>query len=251
MDLTILGCGGTWPGKGGACSGYLVREDGFNLWIDLGTGTLANLQRTIDLLDVDAVIVSHAHPDHFVDLYPYFYARLFDPSHPSALPLFTPPGAFDRIASLLSGSGAGIDNMRRVFDARTVEPGEQFRAGPFTVRTQPMCHTVPTLGMRLEGSDGATLAYSADTGPTDELVDLAWHTDLLLSEATMGAEQQSRDPIHLTGRQAGEHAARAGTGRLVLTHLWPSTDRDRVRLEAASAYDGPLELAAEGMEVTI
>ena len=75
MELTVLGTSGTWPGPGGATSGFLVQHDGFNLWVDAGTGTFSRLQQHIAVADIHAVLVTHAHPDHFVDLYSCFYAR--------------------------------------------------------------------------------------------------------------------------------------------------------------------------------
>ncbi len=245
----MLGGQGTWPDAGGACTGYLLRTDGFTLWIDLGTGTMANLQRHIGLLDVDAVVISHRHPDHLLDLFPYFYARLFHPEHPMGLPLYCPPGLVDGVTALLSDQGGAM--VEKVFDVRAVEPGESFGVGPFRVRTAPMRHPVPTLGMRVEAG-GVALAYSADTGPTDELVGLARDADLLLSEATWLEVPGGAEPLHLTAGQAGEHAARAGAAELVLTHVrWMNTDRDGGLERASTAFGKPAALAEEGTRVTL
>jgi ribonuclease BN (tRNA processing enzyme) len=244
MRLVVLGAHGTWPLPGGATSGYLLQHDGFNLWVDLGTGTLANLQRHVGLLDVGAAVISHRHPDHLVDLYPFFYARLFHPERPAGLPLFAAPEVLDRVRALVSDQGAA--DMARVFDHRMVEPGQEFRAGPFRVRTAPMYHPVPTLGMRVEAG-GKAVAYSADTGPTEELVQLARGADVLVSEATWPDPPADGPPTHLSGAQAGEHAARAGVGRLVLTHIWPTYDPSAVAERAAGRFDGPVILAEEGL----
>lgn len=246
MRLTVLGADGTSPRAGGATSGYLLRSNGFHLWIDMGTGTMANLQRHVSLLEVDAVVISHAHPDHFVDIYPYFYARYFHPEQPRDLPLFAPPGMFERAAGLLTGpSGADIS---RVFQARAVEPGESFEVGPFRISTEAMMHPVPTLGLRLDDGSGV-LAYSADTGPTDALVGLARDADVLVCEATWSDTREGWPPIHLTATQAGEHAARAGADRLVLTHVWPTNDRRQTAQRANEAFDGTVLMAEEGLEV--
>ena len=104
VRLTVLGTGGGWARPNGAASGYLLQEDGFNLWVDAGTGTMANLQRHVGLLDVHAVVVSHQHFDHFLDLYPYFLARQYAPGeHPPAIPFFAPPGMFDHARRSRSG----------------------------------------------------------------------------------------------------------------------------------------------------
>jgi ribonuclease BN (tRNA processing enzyme) len=209
---------------------------------------MANLQRHIGLLDLDAVIFSHEHPDHFLDLYPYFYARLFHPENPAPLPLFAPPGAFGRARSLVSDSGRV--NMGRAFDVREVDPGDDIQIGPFRILTAPMRHPVPTLGMRFE-ADGATLAYSADTGPTEALVSLSRGADVLMSEATWLEAPQEVEPLHLTGREAGEHAARAGVGTLLLTHIWPTFDHEEVADRARETFQGPVVLAREGLEVDL
>jgi ribonuclease BN (tRNA processing enzyme) len=240
MELVALGVGGGWARVGGAACGYLVRSDGFTLWIDAGTGTMANLQRYVELGDVDAVAVSHRHFDHFLDLYPYFLAMRLDPERGSRkVPLFAPPGMFEHALQLEGDLG-------EVFDPHVVEPGATFEAGPFLLQTAPMRHPVPTLGMRIEAS-GAVLAYTADTGPCDEAVALARGADVLLSEATWLDPHDGIGPIHLTASEAGRQATQAGVARLVLTHIWPATDRDRVAERAAASFHGPVIVAEEGM----
>lgn len=209
---------------------------------------MANLQRHSDVLDVDAVAISHRHPDHLVDLYPFFYARMFHPDRPRGLPVYAAPEVFDHARALLTDQGGA--ELGSVFDLRTVEPGSEFEAGPFLIATGQMAHPVPTLGMRIR-TDEAVLAYSADTGPTDELVRLADGAETLVSEATWPDPPPDARPIHLSGRQAGEHAARAGVGRLILSHVWPTHDREIVAERARSAFDGAVELAAEGLEVEV
>ena len=250
MELIVLGKDGMWASRGGATAGYLVRHDGFSMWVDLGTGTLANLQRHIGLLDVGAVVVSHRHPDHLVDLFPYLYARVYGSDQPPmGTPLFGPPDLFDRVRALISGAGA--DELATSFQLTEVTPGEEVQAGPFRIRTAGMAHPVPTLGLRVE-TDGGVLSYTADTGPTDAIVDLAKDADLLVSEASWqddGAEYPA--DLHLNARQAGEHGRRAGAKRLLLTHIKPTLDRDISRTEAASAFEGEVMLAAEGMVVEV
>ena len=102
MELTVLGSSGTWPNADTATSGYLVQHDGFNLWMDAGTGTLANLQQHIDIPDLDAIVISHEHPDHFVDLYPAFYAWHYGELGEPGLPVFVPTDFSQRLADLVS-----------------------------------------------------------------------------------------------------------------------------------------------------
>ena len=243
MELIVLGSEGGWATPGGAACGYLLHLDGFNLWLDAGTGTMANLQEHIGLRDVDAVVISHRHFDHFLDLYPYFLALRLDQERRGRVPLFAPPGFFEHALQLEAKLG-------EVFAPAVVEPGATFEAGPIRVRTAPMAHPVPTLGMRFE-VDGRALAYSGDTGPCDELVDLARHSDVLLCEATWLERPEGWDLIHLTAAEAGEHAARAEAASLILTHIWPTNDLDKATQQAGAAFGGPAQLAAPGMSVKL
>lgn len=248
MELTVLGASGTWPSGGAATSGYLVRHEGFNLYVDAGTGTLANLQRHIRIADIHGILISHEHPDHFVDLYPTFYARHYGSLGTPGLPLYAPIGFATKLEGLLSEDGRAA--MRLAFTCHELEPGEGFELGPFRVRTEPMEHLgLPALGFRLE-TGGAALAYTGDTGPTAAIETLAAGADLLLAEATW-QDGDELLPFHLSARQAGEHAARAGVGRLVLTHIWPTADRDRSREQAGEAFGGPVEVAVEGLRLEV
>jgi ribonuclease BN (tRNA processing enzyme) len=248
VELTVLGCGGTWADPGGATSGYLVREDGFNVWLDCGTGTLARLEQIIPMSEIDAVLVSHAHPDHFVDLYPCFYARHYAGKGEPGLPLFCPAGFFDQVGGLVSSESRDV--MATAFNWLELHDEADFEIGPFRVKARNMAHIgVPALGYRIE-VDGRALAYSGDTGPSEHLVELARDADVFLCEATW-QEGMELLPFHLSGRQAGEHARAAGVERLVLTHIWPSLDKELSRVEAAETFSGPIDIAREGMVIPI
>jgi ribonuclease BN (tRNA processing enzyme) len=248
VELIVLGAHGTWPPSEGATSGYLVRHDGYDLWVDMGSGTMANLQRYTGMFDVDAVAVSHVHPDHLVDLYMYFFARVFSPERPTGTPLFVPPGLLELFVGLLQDDA--MQEIANSFKVVEVSPGDPFEAGPFRVSTWPMAHPVPTLGMRIE-ADGEVLSYTADTGPTDEVGPLAQGADLLLAEATWQQPEQETDAIHLTAKQAGDVAAGADARRLMLTHIRPHLDRERSREDAASRFGGEVLLAEEAVTVEI
>jgi len=248
VKLTVLGCSGTWPNDGTATSGYLVQHDGFNLYLDAGTGTLANLQEHIKIADIHAIAITHEHPDHFVDLYPTFYARFYGELGEHGLPVFVPLEFRQKLADVVS-----IDSqvgMHTAFAFHEVPPGDGFEIGPFRVKTEHMEHLgLPALGYRIE-ADGQVLAYTGDSGPTQHIEALAEGADVLLAEATW----QDRDdllPFHMSARQAATHAREAGVGRLILTHIWPTLDR-RVSLEqAGEEWEGPIALATEGMQLEV
>jgi len=244
MRLTVLGCSGTFPGPDSPCSSYLVEADGFRLLVDAGNGALGPLQRHADLLAPDAAIISHLHGDHYLDLLPYTYARRYHPDGAApALPLHAPSDLPQQLKASFGAATSSAELVDEVYDIRTLAPGRR-EIGPFALTLARMAHPVECYGMRLEAG-GGTLAYSADTGPCDALLELAADTDVLLCEATFGAGGGPPD-LHLSGRQAGEYAARAGAGRLLLTHLVPWGDAGRTRDAATAAYAGPVDVVASG-----
>jgi ribonuclease BN (tRNA processing enzyme) len=241
--MTVLGGCGAWPAAGQACSGYLVEHDGFRLLIDPGYATLPRLLEHTDADDIDAVLVSHGHPDHCADLNPLLRARALrdDPSPP--LPVYTLPGALDAVLAL--------DPPRMLAAAYTLydlAPGE---IGPFTVDIRMLPHFVPNAGVRLSAA-GAVLAYTGDTGPSPDVVELARGADILLAEATYVDEVPAADAPYLTSaRQAGRQASQAGVDRLVLTHLWPGTDPLAAQDAAAATFVGLIAVAAAGLVVDV
>ncbi len=246
MRMTVLGGCGAWPAAGRACSGYLIEDEGFRLFVDPGYATLPRLLRHVAAADVDAVLVSHGHPDHCADLNPLLRARALDADPPPRLPVHTLPGALDRVLAL--------DRPGMLDDAFVLRPftaGSDFEVGPFAVRTFALPHFVPNAGLRLTGG-GRVLAYTGDTGPCRELAELARDADLFLAEATYPDQVPAEDARYLSSaEQAGGHAARAGAARLMLTHLWPGTVAGRAIEAARRAYDGPVEVAREDETVRL
>jgi ribonuclease BN (tRNA processing enzyme) len=248
VELIVLGSGGTWPRPGGATSGYLVRHDGFTLWVDAGTGTFSRLQDHVAIPDLGGVLITHGHPDHFVDVYPAFYARHYGGLGEPGLPLYAPEDFWGHMADLMSEDGQDV--AATSFDVNGIPAGTTFELGPFRVTSFEMTHIgVQSLGYRIEAG-GTTLAYTGDTGPCEEAVKLAEGADVFLCEATW---RHGDDLLyfHLSARQAAEHATRGGVGRLLLTHIWPTLDPDGSRTEAAEAFDGPIEVARGGMKLEV
>ncbi len=243
MKLTVLGCAGTFPSAESSCSGYLVEHDGFRLVLDLGSGALGALQRHVGLFDVDAVYVSHVHADHCIDLVAYSYARRYHPGGiPPRLPVYGPKGLGARLCGAFEEPP--VDGLLDVFDFREVPVGRQ-AIGPFTVTSARMNHPVECHGLRLEAG-GRSLVYSGDTATSPALVELARDVDVLLCEASWPEDPANPPGLHLSGREAGEHAAAAGVHRLLLTHLMAWSEPEAMRAEARAAYDGPLEVVRSG-----
>jgi ribonuclease BN (tRNA processing enzyme) len=242
MRLTVLGGCGAWPAAGQACSGYLVQHDGFTLLIDPGYAILPRLLEMLDAAEVDAVLVSHGHPDHCADLNPLLRARALRDEPAPALPVYAPASALDPVLAL--------DRPGMLDDAialREFAPGEGLAVGPFGVRSWLLPHWVPNAGFRLE-ADGECLAYTGDTGPSPDLPSLALGADVLLAEASVPWQLPADDARYLsTARQAGQLAGQAGAGVLVLTHLFPGTDRDAAIQAASQGYDGAITVASGGL----
>ncbi len=247
MRITVLGSSGTYPRPGEACNGFLIQESGANIVVDFGTGCMANLLNTVDFTRLDAVIISHMHVDHYLDLYPLFYALRFHLDKPWGLPLYAPRGGLETMGRVLGeDSRAYLD---RVFTPFELRDGESVPVGPLQVHCYPASHPVEAFCLRLEAAEGPVriLGYSGDTAPCPGLVEAARGVDLFLCEATMINSFAEHAHGHMTSRGAGETASEAGAARLVLTHIWPTFDREQSRREAAEAYEGPLAVALQGM----
>jgi ribonuclease BN (tRNA processing enzyme) len=244
MKLTVVGCSGSFPGPGNPASCYLVEAGGRRVLLDLGNGALGALATYVDIYTIDAVLLSHLHPDHCFDLASYYVARRYHPDGPKGLvPIYGPVGVAERMADAYGSDRP--HGLAQVFDFREWGDGAVHEIGPLQVTVAQVAHPVPCFAMRVE-HDGRALVYSGDTGPCDALVDLSRGADLLLAEASYREGAANPPDLHLTGRDAGVTAAKAAVGRLVLTHVPPWYDGDTALAEASEVFDGPLDLARPG-----
>jgi ribonuclease BN (tRNA processing enzyme) len=247
MRLTVIGCSGSFPGPDGPASCYLVEADGFRVVVDLGNGAIGPLQRHCAIGDIDAVLLSHLHPDHCMDVLPLYVARTYDPTTTyDRLPVYGPAGAGAHMSRAYGREETGLDAAFEFIDM-VAGPTQ---IGPFTVTAARTAHPVETWAVRIEAG-GRVFAYSADTGPGDQLLDLTAGADLFLCEASYREGDDNPPDLHLTGREAGRLAEQARVERLVITHVPPWHDPEDAADDAQSSYDGLVVVARSGASYEI
>jgi ribonuclease BN (tRNA processing enzyme) len=250
MRLTVIGCAGSYPSAQSPASCYLVEHDGHRIVLDMGNGALGALQRHVDLTasdSLDAVLLSHCHIDHCADVGSLHVFRRHHPNVDFArLPILAPSDAIDRLAAIYGMADPA--ELLTVFDVRTLGAQPE-TVGPFEIRTVRTAHPVETYAIRVDAG-GSSLTYSADTGPTEALAELARGSDVALFEASFVGDRNPPD-LHMTGADAARSAQAAGAGLLLLTHLVAWNDDERVLAEAVGHFDGAIELARPGMTITV
>jgi ribonuclease BN (tRNA processing enzyme) len=249
VTVTVCGSAGTHVGPGRACSSYLLTAGEHRAVLDLGNGSLANLQRVCDVADLDALVLTHQHPDHFADVYSLYYALRFHPTTQSCVSGYAPGGTTEFITQLLSTDSS--EQFGRIVDLRTVAAGDEACCGPMRLRFFAARHPIETLAVRVEVDD-VVIAYSADTAPAPEIVECARGADLFICDSTwLERLRPLPDGIHMTGAEAGKTATEAGVKRLLVSHILPSLDPDEVAAEAAALYDGELLIARDLQEIAL
>lgn len=253
--LVVLGSCGAWPEAGRACSGYVLEHDGFRIVLDLGYATLPRLLAVVGSAvadGIDAVVVTHRHADHAIDLHGLFRARWFGRRGAPPLPLYSPADVLDQVVALEEDDAAAV---RRVFDWRPL-PAADYQVGPFRLQSWALPHYVLNAGIRLS-APGLTVAYTGDTGPDDALAEVGSEADLYIVEASDRDQQQSTplapggQRMHLNARDAGQAATAAGARRLLLSHFWPGNDRQISRADAASVFPGEVLIAEEDLQIRL
>lgn len=248
MELIVLGSSGTFPRPGGALSGYLVRHKDSSLLLDMGTGVLSNLYAWLYPANLDCLIITHLHPDHFLDIYPFRYLLEFTAKDKLPFPVYAPAGARNHIQPLFSEANPA--KFDQVFNFYTLEDQASYQVGSLTFTSLTVPHLKPTYGIRVE-AEGKSLFYTSDTGYSPKLIEYAQGVDLLLAECTL-LKQHAGEPVaHLTTVQVGQIAKAAGVKQVVLTHLWPHFNRDQILAEVQEVYKGPVSLATENLEIGV
>jgi ribonuclease BN (tRNA processing enzyme) len=210
-------------------------------------------------VDVDAVVLSHLHADHFLDLVPYAYALTYAPRQqpvpvdrwpgtdcPACPVLHAPPGARDLFRRVV-GAWGNEDLIEKAFELREYDPKQEIEIGPIRIAFQPVPHFTETFAMSISSSNGSgRIVYGADSRPTEALEEFARDADLMLVEATLPRPERTGMRGHLTAEEAGGHARAAGAKRLLLVHISDELDADAAREQAAKVFEGPVEVAREG-----
>jgi ribonuclease BN (tRNA processing enzyme) len=259
MRLTVLGKSPSWQDAGGACSGYLIEDGETAVLVDCGNGVFGKLRERIDYVDIDAVVISHLHADHFLDLVPYAYALTYAPRQqpvpvdrwpgtdsPARPVLHGPPGAAATFRRVV-GAWGNEDLIDNAFELREYDPAKGIEIGSLTVRFRPVPHYTETYAMAFSSQNGSgRLIYGADCRPTRALNGFASAAELMLVEATLPRPERTGTRGHLTPAEAGAHAREAGAKRLLLVHISDELDADWARGEAASSFGGPLDVAPGG-----
>jgi ribonuclease BN (tRNA processing enzyme) len=249
VKLTVIGCSGSFAGPDSPASCYLLeaQHEGrtWRVALDIGAGALGALQRHIDPRDLDAIFLSHLHPDHCIDLCGLYVVQKYHPDGPSEpLVVYGPIGAKKRISD-----ASGLDDIEAMasqFDFRDHVDRQPITVGPFTVTPYAVEHPAEAYGFRVE-ADGPVLAYTGDTDECDALIPLMKGADLVLADSAFVEGRDTISGIHMNGAQCAQMANRAGgVGRLMLTHMPVWNDVELCRAQAAAYWDGEVELAEPG-----
>jgi ribonuclease BN (tRNA processing enzyme) len=259
VRLTVLGKSPAWQDADGACSGYLIEDGETAVLIDCGNGVFSKLRKYRDYVAVDAVVLSHLHADHFLDLVPYSYALLYAPrqqpvpvdrfpgTDTPARPILHGPTGATAVFDTVTGAWGAPGLIGKAFDIREYATDDVLEVGSLRLRFSAVPHFLPTNAIEITSSSGpGRIVYGSDHRPSDEIVAFARGADLLLLEATLPRPERHGDRGHLTPEEAGQHAAKAGAGQLVLVHMSDEMDELWARACAEEAFGGPVEVAAEG-----
>lgn len=246
VKVTVLGSAGSHPGNGRACASYLLSAGDRHLLLDCGNGSVANLLDAVDPGDLDGVIISHLHPDHFVDLYGLHYALRFHPDGAKTVDVYAPEGARELMTGLLIGDSS--DSFDRHLPVHVAAAGDTLEIGPFGIELFAANHPIETLASRVT-VDGRVIAYSGDSGTSEEVVACAERADLFICDSTwVSRDAPHPSGVHMTGTEAGQHANAAGAERLMITHVFPQRKPAEVAADAETVYDGVVWIAEDREE---
>lgn len=244
MRFTVIGYWGGYPKMDEASSGYLLEHDGFHLLIDFGSGVLAKMQKLIMPEQIDAVILSHYHPDHIADIGVLQHARLIQ-------------GFLGKEMKCLPIYGHGEDKLefskltyKNITEGVEYKPDQILTIGPFTIQFLQSNHPVPCYAMRI-AAGGKSIVYTADTSYKEEFITFSAEADLLVCECNFYGNQNGKNAGHMTSYDAGTLANKAKVKNLLLTHLPHFGNLEQLKIEASEIYNGPTFLASFQWSITL
>ena len=258
VELTVLGGAAAWPNAGQGCSSYLLRSRDTQLLLDCGPDTLLELRKHTRLAGIDAIIVSHCHADHILDLVTLRYALVYSRDRAEErLPLWLPPGGariLEALGQALGSQGETSDDFwGEVFALREYDAARSLKVNDLSIDFSRTQHFTACFAVRVRTADGRTIVYGADTGNIAPLLEFAAGASLLISEATAdshaGVPPESRG--HLTPEDAGGWAGASGARRLLISHLWQERAPSEVVRRAAQHFDGPIDIATPGLTLYV
>ncbi len=256
MKVTVLGGSAAGGNPGQGCSGYLFSSPSTNLVVDLGPGTLLELRKHADFRTIDAVIITHMHVDHYLDLAALRYSLAYNPQKiDRKVPLLLPPGGKNHLEAIGTALSTGTNDdpfFASCFEISEFNPSAEINAGDFRIGFEATIHYIPTWAVRVSTESGKSIGYSADTGPCKALVSFFSGVDALVCEATFVTKQEEGSPrLHLTASEAGQLASESGVGQLLLTHSWAEFGTEPYLVAARTTYTGPVLLAKPGLTVVV
>lgn len=253
MQLTVLGGSAASPNTGAGCAGFLVQRGKTSIVLDMGPGTLQELRKHTDFRTLSAVIISHMHVDHVLDLIALRHALAYNPiSAPEPMSVWLPPGGAKLLAQVTAPFDLSDDpgTFTSTVSVREFDPAQPLTIGDLEVRFQRTVHILPAWAMRVCASEG-DLGYTADGGPTSDWDDLFRDVRVLIAEATL--IEPGSGPIaqrgSLSAAEAGELAHRCSAATLLLAHMWEELGFETAREQAASAFKREIALAQPGLSL--
>jgi ribonuclease BN (tRNA processing enzyme) len=250
LKLTVLGWTSGISGPTSPQAGYMLQTDETTLLFECGAGVVAELQKQFEMTDFEAMLISHLHADHIVDVMELVVHRRYnpiwdEPGYERRLPTWAPAEAPERLAYAYAPTAAAreTESLTDVFDFRTIEDGTKLTVGDIEVEVIAVQHSIECYGFRFTAG-GRTLGFSSDTGPCDGVMKIARDADIFLCEATWNQSREASS--HLSGREAGRIAKEAGAKRMLLTHIESWVDQDEIIGEARGAYGGEMERVEAG-----
>ena len=248
MDLIVLGAGPAYtdrPGSAGAC--YLILEGDTRILLDLGQGAFPRIFPEVQPEALDAVFVSHLHPDHFIDLVPLRHYLRWEFRPGRRVLVFGPDGLPDRLDALQGETGF----TAAALDVERLEDGRSVGVGSLTVEARLVTHTAESYGFRVSMGDSPGLVYSGDCGRAEDLLPLLHPGDTLLAEVAFGPGPVEPAAMHLDGPAVGRVATEGAAGRVLLTHLMMNRDPDATVASVRREFDGPVEFVWPGSRIAL